>query len=100
MQDLSTRIRSETNPDGSTKTYLAPILPGYNAQLLTGSATCVPRDEGQTLSELYHGNLTSNPDGWDVISWNEITEGSYIVPLTRYGPLYTNKLESVIANGG
>ena len=100
LQDLSNRIHSEKNPDGSTKTYLAPIIPGYNAQLLTGSATCVPRDGGQTLSELYHGNLTSNPDGWDVISWNEITEGSYIVPLTRYGPLYTDKLKSVIANGG
>ena len=100
LQDLSARIHSEKNPDGSTKTYLAPIIPGYNAQLLTGSATCVPRDGGQTLSELYHGNLTSNPDGWDVISWNEITEGSYIVPLTRYGPLYTDKLKSVIANGG
>ncbi len=100
LQELSARIHSEKNPDGSTKTWFAPLIPGYNAQLLTGSTTCVPRNEGQTLAELYHGNLVSNPDGWDVISWNEITEGSYIVPLTRYGTFYTNELKSLIAIGG
>jgi enoyl-[acyl-carrier-protein] reductase (NADH) len=93
LQELSAKIHSATNPDGSTKTYLAPIIPGYNAQLLTGSTTCVPRDEGQTLSELYHGNLTSNPDGWDVISWNEITEASYdkVFDINLKAPLFMMK---------
>jgi hypothetical protein len=100
LRELSRRIHLEHNPDGSTKVWLAPIIPGYNAQLLTGSATCTARNNGETMPRIYKENITTNPDGWDVISWNEITEGTYLVPLTRYGTFYTNKLKSVIANGG
>jgi hypothetical protein len=52
------------------------------------------------MHELFRGNQASRPDGWMFISWNEIAEGSYIVPLTRYGQQYTNELTSVIANNG
>jgi hypothetical protein len=82
------------------KTWFAPFTPGYNAQLLYGTSTCVPRNNGQTIHKLFQGNLASNPDGWFFISWNEIAEGSYIVPLTRYGQQYTNELKTVIANNG
>jgi hypothetical protein len=57
----------------------------------------VPRNAGATMRALYDGNRASNPDGWTLISWNEISEGSYIVPLTRYGPLFTNTLKAIIA---
>jgi hypothetical protein len=81
------------------KTWIAPLTPGYNAQLLYGTSTCVPRNNGQTMHDLYTGNARSHPDGWFFISWNEIAEGSYIVPLTRYGTRYTDRLRDLIATG-
>jgi hypothetical protein len=100
LRGLADAVHSGTNPDGRPKTWLAPFTPGYNAQLLYGTSTCVPRRNGQTMHALFQGNKASNPDGWTFISWNEIAEGSYIVPLTRYGQTYTNALKSVIANNG
>lgn len=82
---LATAVRgSGPNPDGSAKTWIAPLAPGYDKQLAGGS-NCVPRNGGQTLQRLYQGNLASNPDDFGLISWNEITEGTYIAPMTRYG---------------
>jgi hypothetical protein len=48
------------------------------------------------MRRLFQGNLASQPDGWLLISWNEIAEGSYIVPLTRYGDAYLNVVRSII----
>lgn len=81
------------------KAWIAPLTPGYNAQLLYGTSTCVPRNDGQTMHDLYVGNARSNPQGWFFISWNEIAEGSYIVPLTRYGTRYTDRLRDLITTG-
>lgn len=57
---------------------LASLTPGYNATLLYHRPTCVPRNKGQTMHELLTGNSVSEPDGWTFISWNEITEGTYV----------------------
>jgi hypothetical protein len=85
ISSLAAAVRgSGPNPDGSAKTWIAPLAPGYDKQLAGGS-NCVPRDGGQTLQRLYQGNLASNPDDFGLISWNEITEGTYIAPMTRYG---------------
>lgn len=92
-------MREVKNPGGATKTWLAPFTPGYNAMLLYDTPTCVPRDDGETMHKLYDGNAASDPAGWTFISWNEISEGSYIVPLTRYGDLYTNTLADIISTG-
>jgi len=100
LQDLAAATHSGTNPDGRRKTWLAPFTPGYNAQLLYGSSTCVPRNGGRTMHELFRGNQASGPDGWLFISWNEIAEGTYVVPLTRFGTQYTNELKALIANNG
>ncbi|HJQ00061.1 MAG TPA: hypothetical protein VJ851_00535 [Jatrophihabitans sp.] len=82
---LAAAVRaSGTNPDGSTKTWIAPLAPGYDKQLAGGS-NCVPRNGGQTMRQLFQGNLASNPEDFGLISWNEITEGTYIAPMTRYG---------------
>ncbi len=70
------------------KKYFAPLSPGFDRQL-DGSATCVPRDNGATLQALFDGNATGDPEGWLLISWNEITEGTYVTPeLQRYGGAY------------
>jgi hypothetical protein len=87
------------NPDGSAKTWLAPFTPGYNAGLLYGTPTCVPRDDGRTKHKIHDGNLATEPDGWTLISWNEISDGSYIVPLARYGDPYANTLADIIRTG-
>jgi len=100
LRQLADAVHAGTNPDGRRKTWLAPFTPGYNAQLLYGTSTCVPRRNGETMHALFQGNKATNPDGWTFISWNEIAEGSYIVPLRRYGQAYTNELKSLIANNG
>lgn len=99
LKVFATTVRSSLNPDGSNKLWLAPFAPGYNAQILYDSPTCVPRKGTQTLHELYKGNLPSNPDGWTLISWNEISEGTYVVPLTRYGTTYVDELRAIMIDG-
>ncbi|HUY65646.1 MAG TPA: hypothetical protein VMV06_02410 [Acidimicrobiales bacterium] len=70
------------------KKYFAPLSPGFDRQL-DGSGGCVPRDNGATLQALYTGNAAGDPQGWLLISWNEITEGTYVTPeLQRYGSAY------------
>jgi hypothetical protein len=70
------------------KKYFAPLSPGFDRQL-DGSATCIPRDNGATLQALFDGNAAANPEGWLLISWNEITEGTYVTPeLQRYRGAY------------
>jgi hypothetical protein len=93
---LAAAVRaSGKNPDGSAKVWIAPIIPGYNKQLAGGSA-CVPRRGGQTIKTLFTGNGATNPDAFGLISWNEISEGSYIDPMTRYGYQDLNALSSLI----
>jgi hypothetical protein len=89
-------VRQTRNPDGRAKTWLAPFTPGYNAMLLYHTSTCVARDNGLTMTKLYAGNSASKPDGWTLISWNEISEGSYVVPLSRYGNRYLDVLTALL----
>ena len=82
LAGLSATLHSEG------KAYFAPLAPGFDRQL-DGSTTCVPRNNGATLKALYAGNAAANPAGWLLISWNEITEGTYVTPeLQRYGGQY------------
>jgi len=99
LASLAASVRaSGTNPDGSRKVWVAPFTPGYDKQLAGGSS-CVPRNGGRTLKTLFDGNAATHPDDFGLISWNEITEGSYIDPMTRYGSQDLTMLQSVIANG-
>jgi len=95
LTTFAATVRRTRNPDGRTKTWLAPFTPGYNATLLYHTPTCVPRNDGETMRALFAGNSASKPDGWTLISWNEISEGSYVVPLARYGDTYTNVLKEI-----
>ncbi len=92
---LAAEVRSTPNPDGSAKQFFAPLAPGYN-KVLGGGSGCVPRLGGQTMVDLYAGNAAANPDGWMVISWNEIDEGTYVVPLERYGEQSLSTLKGII----
>jgi hypothetical protein len=92
---LAAEVRSTLNPDGSAKQFFAPLAPGYN-KVLGGGSGCVPRLAGQTMQAIYAGNSAAKPDGWMVISWNEIDEGTYIVPLERYGTQSLDTLSSII----
>jgi hypothetical protein len=83
LKELAHRVHSQGKP------WFAPFAPGYQHQLEGG--TCVPRRHGETLKRLYHGNLRSNPQAMCLISWNEITEGTYIEPLRRYGKRYVRR---------
>jgi hypothetical protein len=97
LRSLASEVRaSGANPDGSRKLWFAPVTPGYNSELLPGGSTCIPRNDGQTMRLLFNGNSATNPDGWTLISWNEIAEGSYIEPLQRYGRRYLDVLSEII----
>jgi Glycosyl hydrolase family 71 len=99
LATLAATVRaSGVNPDGTAKTWIAPAAPGYNAQLAGGSS-CVPRQGGKTLQTLLTGNAKTNPDAIGLISWNEITEGSYIDPMTRYGNQELNVVKNYVATG-
>lgn len=96
LQKFAARVRREPGPGGRPKVWLAPFAPGYNAMLLYHTPTCVPRSDGRMMKALFAANAASHPDGWTLISWNEITEGTYVVPLTRYGSRYTDELRSML----
>ena len=96
---LATTVRaSGTNSDGTRKVWVAPLTPGFDTQLAGGSA-CVPRRNGQTLNALFTGNAATHPDAFGLISWNEITEATYIDPMTRYGSQSLTVLSRLIKNG-
>jgi hypothetical protein len=95
IAQLASAVRSTPNPDGTAKQFFSPLAPGYN-KVLGGGTGCVPRNGGQTMRDIFTGNSTAKPDGWMVISWNEIDEGTYIVPLERYGAQSLNTLASII----
>ena len=95
IQRLATEVRSSTNPDGSQKQFFSPLAPGYD-KVLGGGSGCVPRLGGTTMRDIYAGNSASHPNGWMVISWNEIDEGTYIMPLERYGDQSVDTLRSII----
>jgi hypothetical protein len=100
LRTLATMVRgSGPNPDGTGKRWFAPFTPGYDSRL-NGGSTCIPRRDGQTMRSLYRGNAATNPDGWFLISWNEITEGTYVEPLQRYKTRYLDVLRSVLAGPG
>jgi hypothetical protein len=88
---------SALNPDGTRKLWYSSFTPGHNSFLLTGSTNCTPRNDGQTMVSLFDGNAASNPDGWALISWNEIAEGTYVLPLQRYGARYLDVLRQLAA---
>ena len=78
------------------KRWFAPFAPGYNSTLLTGGSNCVPRKNGETMRALWRGNSASNPDGWGLISWNEIAENSHVQPLQKWGNTYLQVLSELI----
>jgi hypothetical protein len=97
LATLAKAVRaSGTNLDGSRKVWVAPFAPGFDKQLAGGTA-CVPRRGGQTIRALFSGNATTHPDDFGLISWNEITEGSYVDPMTRYGSQDLSALKPLIS---
>lgn len=99
LATLARTVRSSPrNANGSVKAWISPVIPGYDKQLAGGSS-CVPRNGGRTLRKVFDGNLRTRPEAWDLISWNEITEGSYIDPMTRYGQQDLNVARSIVVTG-
>jgi hypothetical protein len=98
IEKLAADVRLTKNPDGSAKKFFSPLAPGYN-KVIGGGTSCVPRLDGRTMQDLYAGNTKAHPDGWMVISWNEIDEGTYVVPLTRYGMQSLQTLRALLLPG-
>jgi hypothetical protein len=88
LETLAAEVRKEG------KRWFAPLIAGYNKQLLGGS--CVPRRGVETLSKIWETNLRSRPDGWFAISWNELVENTHLEPSLAYGSLYLDRLTALI----
>jgi hypothetical protein len=89
LEDLASRMRATGDK------WIAPVHPGYD-NTLAGGSVCVPRRNGETLLRLYAGNRRSNPDGWTLISWNEIAENTHVVPLRRHGTSYLKRIGATL----
>jgi hypothetical protein len=77
------------------KLWLAPIAPGFNISNFGLGGSCVPREQGETMRRLYESNVTSQPDLWLVISWNEFLENTYVQPSLRYGSRYLDLIREI-----
>jgi hypothetical protein len=96
---LARRVRSgPRNPNGTRKIWIAPFAPGFDTELAGGSS-CVPRMGTHTLRRLFDGNLRTHPSDWALISWNEITEATYVMPLRRYGRQSLDMLHTIVTTG-
>jgi hypothetical protein len=69
---------------GVGKYWIAPLAPGFDAQML-GGQRAVPRESGQTLRTEYAAAARSAPNMLGLISWNEFSENSYVEPSQHYG---------------
>jgi hypothetical protein len=99
LGQLASSVRKDArNPDGSSKAWIAPVTPGYDTQL-AGGTSCVSRRGGLTLKRLFAGNAATKPQAFALISWNEVTEATYIDPMTRYGTRDLDVLRGVIKAG-
>jgi hypothetical protein len=77
------------------KLWLAPLAPGFNISNFDLGGSCVPRRDGDTLRQIYDGNVRSRPDLWLVISWNEFLENTYVQPSLRYGTQYLDLIREI-----
>ena len=96
LRSLAGAVKA-TGSAGSPKAWIAPLAPGYNKQLIGGA--CTPRNGSQTLRRLWAGNAATGPEAWALISWNEITEGTYVDPMRRYGRADLDALRALIHGG-
>lgn len=96
---LAHAVRSgPRNANGSVKAWVSPMIAGYD-KLLDGGSVCVPRKGGRTLRKVFDGNRATHPEAWDLISWNEVAEGTYIDPMRRYGRQDLDVAASIVATG-
>ena len=96
LQQFADAVRATPrNADGSPKLWWAPFTPGYDGILL-GDTTCIPRRDGETMRTLFDRNGATQPDGWTLISWNEIAEGTYVDPMQRYGDRFLPVLRDLL----
>jgi len=78
------------------KLWFAPLNGGYNKSDFGIGGSCIARNRGETMRQVYEGNKTSTPDGWMYISWNEFYENTYLEPSIRYGRFYLDRLNAII----
>jgi hypothetical protein len=78
------------------KLWFAPLNGGYNKSNFGIGGSCITRNQGETMRQVYEGNKASAPDGWMYISWNEFYENTYVEPSVRYGRFYLDQLKAII----
>ena len=74
--------------------WIAPAAPGFDARLI-GGTTVVDRKNGATFRAEINAALSSSPDAVGIISWNEISENSYIEPSQNLGTQYLDLLGQI-----
>ena len=83
------RTRQQAAALGTSKLWVATVMPGYDDSL-TGRSNTFARDRanGAFYDETWRAATGSDPDWIIITSWNEWVEGSQIEPSRSYGDTY------------
>lgn len=89
LSKWGTRIHKYNREHGTTKLWVATVMPGYDdRKARPGSGFARSRDGGEYYRQCWQAAVASKPHWVIVNSFNEWPEGSYIEPSQAYGNLY------------
>jgi len=83
------RVRSYNREHGTSKLWVATVMPGYDDRKVRPSnGFARSRDGGDYYRQSWQAAIASSPQWIIINSFNEWPEGTYIEPSQAYGNLY------------
>ncbi|MDO8669842.1 MAG: endo-1,3-alpha-glucanase family glycosylhydrolase, partial [Dehalococcoidia bacterium] len=89
LNDWSKRITNYNAQNGTSKLWVATVMPGYN-DMGTGRSDAFirSREDGGFYNATFTAAINSQPDWIVITSWNEWVEGTQIEPSVSFGDKY------------
>jgi hypothetical protein len=87
MASYSSRLNSYNSSRGTSKPFVATVMPGYDDLLFRGGHQR-SRDNGNYYRATWDDAFRYNTQAVVITSWNEWFEGSQIEPSQTYGDLF------------
>ncbi len=89
LSQWGNRIRSYNREHGTSKLWIATVMPGYDdRKVRPGSGFVRSRDGGEYYRQCWQAAIASKPHWVIINSFNEWPEGSYIEPSQAHGNRY------------
>lgn len=103
MSSFASKVASWESRLGSSKYWVATVMPGYDDRT-TGRSDAFVRDrqDGQYYVSTWNAAMVTSPDWIVITSFNEWVEGSQIEPSVSYGDKYlslTRQLSAQFKSG-